>query len=326
MEAAIKEQLESIQFGEMQAVHNMALVPLVLAPKRGPRYITLDEALAGQLVSVGEVDSGGSVPELRVVNRADLSVLLLDGEELAGAKQNRVLNTSILLGKKSETVIPVSCTEAGRWSYTSAGFGASGVVMPPALRAPKARSVTSSLRAHRSFRSDQRQVWDGIADQTARASVRSPSGAMRDAFTARQQELDDYVAGFPCNEGQHGLLVFIGGRVVGFDVVSRAEAYAQLHGKLVRSYAMDALLARDRGHGQGSPEAARAFVASSTQCEGERHKSVGQGWDHRFMGEGLVGSALVHMERVVHAAFFRASEADKAGRMSSHGQRRRFRL
>ena len=43
---------------------------------------------------ITEVSEGGSVPELRVVNKGDARILVLDGEELRGAKQNRVLNTT----------------------------------------------------------------------------------------------------------------------------------------------------------------------------------------------------------------------------------------
>jgi len=43
------------------------------------------------------------VPELLVINQGERAVLLVDGEELVGAKQNRVLNTSVLVRGKSET-------------------------------------------------------------------------------------------------------------------------------------------------------------------------------------------------------------------------------
>ena len=39
----------------------------------------------------------GSVPELRFVNECGAPVLLLDGEELVGAKQNRIINLTILV-------------------------------------------------------------------------------------------------------------------------------------------------------------------------------------------------------------------------------------
>ena len=49
-------------------------------------------------------------------------VLLVDGEELIGAKQNRVLNLSILIPAKQRCVIPICCVEAGRWRAASREF------------------------------------------------------------------------------------------------------------------------------------------------------------------------------------------------------------
>ena len=76
----------------------------------------------------------GSVPELLVENMGDIRVLFIEGEELVGAKQNRILNTSILVAAKSKTKIPVSCVEQGRWGYKSKFFGSSGSHSPSKLR------------------------------------------------------------------------------------------------------------------------------------------------------------------------------------------------
>ncbi|HNQ01602.1 MAG TPA: hypothetical protein PKN59_04855, partial [Syntrophales bacterium] len=68
-----------------------------------------------------------------------------------------------------------------------------------------------------------------------------------------------------------------------------------------------------------------AFLAEALACTGQRFKSVGHGWDFRLEGKGMVGSALVYNKALVHAAFFRVTEAEKAGRMSGLSRRRGFR-
>ena len=68
------------------------------------------------------MDAAGSVPELLAHNPLDASVLLYDGEELIGAKQNRILNVTVLVAAASETRIPVSCVEEGRWRARSRHF------------------------------------------------------------------------------------------------------------------------------------------------------------------------------------------------------------
>jgi hypothetical protein len=222
-------------------------------------------------------------------------------------------------------VVPVSCTEHGRWSYMSAEFAASDAVMSPTLRSRKVRSVSEFLEAARQYRSDQRDVWDSVAGLAAEARVSSSTGAMHDVYRAREADLEAYLKAFPTVDGQKGVLVMIAGKPVGFDLISRPEAYARLHGKLVKSYAMDALFSRDRDGEEPSADAARLFMKEAAGCRGMAHKSVGHGQDHRFQGKAMVGSALVYRQAVIQAAFFRARESDEVGRMSSLGSRRRFR-
>src|SRR5262249_9622956 len=86
------------------------------------RYTTMDEAMAAQTLEVTEVNEIGSVPTLKVANRADMMAFLMAGEQLIGAKQNRVLNVSIMVPAQTTLAVPVSCVEAGRWSHGSTQF------------------------------------------------------------------------------------------------------------------------------------------------------------------------------------------------------------
>jgi len=71
-------------------------------------YLTLDQALGGGWAEITEISEQGSVPELRVTNKGAKAVFILDGEELVGSKQNRVVNLSILVPATSKLTIPVS--------------------------------------------------------------------------------------------------------------------------------------------------------------------------------------------------------------------------
>ena len=96
MKEIMKEQLEALKFGEIQIHKHVAVLPIMNANGSVMDYWTMKEAMGHNFLTVTEVTEGGHVPELKVINKGDKPVLLLDGEELAGAKQNRVLNTTIL--------------------------------------------------------------------------------------------------------------------------------------------------------------------------------------------------------------------------------------
>jgi hypothetical protein len=325
MENAVKSRLQSVRFAQAQVYKNIAIVPLV-APADGTfQYRTLGEALGSSDLAITEVSATGSVPELMVVNRGDKSVLLIDGEELAGAKQNRVLNTSILLKEVSETKIPVSCTEQGRWAYTSKAFSESGNVMAYKSRSRKTRSVQFSLEASAGHKSDQGEVWHGIAELQAKACAPSPTSAMSDVYKARQEELHKCDEIFKTVDNQIGLVAFIDGTPAGADLVSLPAAYVKLHPKLVRSYALEALLNPKQQTPLDDTIAthARQFLDEIAAAEQRPFPSIGHGTDYRFKGKALAGTALVHENEVIHAAFFRLDGPEQPDRMASYQFRRR---
>ena len=138
--------VRDLQPGQPLMHANLTLVPLAGGEGHGPDYLLAAEAVGAGLLTVTETSEAGSVPELLATSTADRPVLLLDGEELVGAKQNRILNTTVLLPPKSKIRIPVSCVEQGRWRHVSPDFK-TGPVSPSRMRARKSRDVHSSLRA-----------------------------------------------------------------------------------------------------------------------------------------------------------------------------------
>jgi hypothetical protein len=326
MELIISDFLSKLEFGELRIFNNMGVIPLFSPIDGTLQYLTLKEALEKRLLTITEVSQSGSVPELKVVNKAEIPVLFLDGEELAGAKQNRVLNTTILLKENSETIIPVSCTEQGRWAYATSAFTESGHLMSHDLRAKKAFSVHQTLKEAVSYRGNQGEVWNGIDDLSTEMKVHSRTNAMRDVYENKKEDLEGYMKAFEYTPHQKGILVMINGRVMGFDILSLEPVYEALHPKLVKSYAMDALLQQGKEVEKNRVEKAERFIGEAGECKEEKFKSIGHGWDHRFEGPTIVGSALAHKEMVIHMAFFGTTESERVGRMSSASRRRRYRV
>jgi len=325
MDPIIAKYIASFKFGELQCYRNMAVIPLLTSLDGSPEYLTLKEALEQKKLKITEVSQQGTVPEIKVMNDADIPVLLLDGEEVVGAKQNRVLNTTILLKEKSETIIPVSCTERGRWAYSSREFADSDTVMSTRLRSIKARTVSDTLADSQEYRSDQGTVWTAIHELSMDADAQSETGAMKAVFEGKKKDLDAFLAAFVSAPEQKGLLAFMDGEVVGCDYISLQSAYSLLHPKLIKSYAVDALMQKEPNTCQPDVKKAESFLANVVECQEKRYESIGKGWDYRFEGKALVGSALKFGKKVIHLAFFAVSESDKSGEMAGYRRRTRFR-
>ena len=305
----IATRLAQVTLGEPQTCHNLTLYPLLAEGPDQPGYQLLDAALAAGSARVTEVSESGSVPQLRFINDGDLPILLLDGEELIGAKQNRILNLSVLAPAHRTIVIPVSCVEAGRWDARSAEFAPARRAHFAAGRAHKARDVSESLRRRGTRESDQGRVWADIAEKSRRFGIDSPTRAAAALYEGQGERLDDFQGAIAPQPGQCGALFAVAGRVVGLDLFDSPATLAAALPKLVESHALDALDRAD-ATAPATPADPGAWLHAIAQAATERFPAVGEGEDWRLRATDLTGGALVKADQVIHLCAFHRAAAD----------------
>lgn len=303
----------TIQLGEPIEYRGVVIAPLF--PRRQPRaaYVTLDEAVPLGF-RVTEIDFAGSVPQLLAVNPLDHDVLLYDGEELVGAKQNRILNVTVLVAARSEPHIPVSCVEEGRWHARSAAFAPARHHAYPELRRRKAERLAADPLA---LGVAQQAVWDEVRAKSARNGVRSETLAAADIYSAREDELAGLRAAFPLQPGQAGA-VFRAAGAVCLDFVSRPDAFARLYSKLLEGYLLDAIELLD-----GEPAGLEAFLAAVEGARRSGRPSAGLGDDLRLRGDGVVGSGLELEGELIQLCAFSSQDGGGQPAVIARPSRRR---
>ena len=300
----IQESLAGLKLGSPQVHLNLALFPLLDELDRAPDYLLLDEALERRVAHVTEVSGEGRVPELAFENTSSEKILLVDGDELVGAKQNRILNLTILVGVGQKIVVPVSCVEQGRWSYRSRDFRSAGRSLFGKARAKKVQRVSESLRSSGDRRANQSEIWADVAEKAEYLHVDSSTMSMGDIYEGRGSQLNAYVKAFRAEPRQRGAVVAIDGKPVGLELFDSSTVFARYLEKLLRSYALDAIETAAGKPLAPSEADVRRFLDSIQAAAAERFTALGEGEDIRLTGKGIAGGALASQGRVVHLAGF----------------------
>jgi hypothetical protein len=298
----IAESLSGLALGAPQVHLNLSVFPLIAQSDDAPSYVLLDDALEKKLAKVTEVSGAGSVPELALENSSAERILLVDGDQLIGAKQNRIVNISILVGAGKRIVIPVSCVEQGRWRYKSDSFSSSNSALFAKARASKMSQVSASLRSTGARSSNQGQIWAAVAEKASTLGHMSETMAMEDLYEKRTSDLADYARSFRAEPRQRGAVVAIDGQIAGMELFDSASAFARYFEKLVRSYAMDAVETKKDKPVVAAEQDVRRFLESLKLATAERFAALGEGEDIRLSGDRIEGGALMAEGRVVHLA------------------------
>ncbi len=298
-EMKLNEVLENYELGSPESMGVLTVYPILQLRETKAELVDIDEAIEKGWITVTEVSESGSVPELKLVNRSDRTIIIFDGEELVGAKQNRMVNVTIVVAPHSSLVIPVSCVEQGRWSHQSRHFDA-GEFAYPSLRRDKFQRVTANLRQNIGHQADQGMVWEEIASKAARMGVQSETGAMRDV--ADRFHVDDEAIRQKVRHAgrQTGYLAFIRQGFAGGDIFPTGEISRRKFYKLMRSYNLDSLDAAARFpllEADDVFEQIRSSVAEPVE-------SIGAGEDFRFENDHIQGAVTLFRGRFAHLTVF----------------------
>jgi len=313
----ITSYLKAAKLARKQHYKNLTLFPLLASDSNKPDYFTLEQAFDRGVVQITEMDQTGSVPELRLLNKGKKKVLIVEGEELLGAKQNRIVNATFLVAGKSEVIIPVSCVEQGRWRYDSDSFVSGNKMMHASLRRSHQMDVKSSLKQGRGYRSNQGKIWDDISGKLDRMKVSTPTAAMADVYDSYGDKLDEYLKAFGLIEWQTGAIFAINSQILGLECFGCSDTFSRFFTKLVKSYALDALdnITGPRKDESVPPEKARRFMRSIEKSKKEIHPSIGLGETVMFGSRSISGTALVEEDRVLHLSAFKKDHGHGSNRV-----------
>jgi hypothetical protein len=281
-------------------------------------FVPLARALEAGWLEVGEVSQAGSVPHARVANRGGEAVLVLFGEELVGAKQNRIANASFLIPARSEVVIDVSCVEHGRWGRVRRDrFGVADALLSAKLRRKMSTSVRMARAAGGGFRADQGEVWDEVAERVSFSRADAPTAAYADYYRSRRTDVEEIARAFHAVPGQVGFVAAAGDEILGLEAIGSPVVFQEVFARLLRGYAIDAVdvgfLREREAHGGPRPPAPRfdapePFLAAVAAAPVRPSPSLGLGTDLRVEGDELAGCALVD-GTVVHLTAYPAEVA-----------------
>ncbi len=289
-----------IRVGEPVRHEALSVFPLFAGVASPVEYLLSDEGIGNGTVTVEEVSEGGSVPNLLVENRGDIRILFIEGEELVGAKQNRVLNTSVLIAARSKVTIPVSCVEAGRWAYKSRHFGSGGTHSPSKLRCLLKMSVSDSLRQGGGHTSDQGKVWAEVARQQKSLGTSSGTRAMSDTFENYKERVAEFQGKLKYVDGASGVAVAIGKKIVAVDMFDKPSTCQKVWNRLLSGFVLDAQEAKSDEIQAGAAEV-KEMLNTTSGMSWVKAEPVGEGEEYRAeSGADLHASALTFHESPVH--------------------------
>lgn len=301
----LAEWLGALQPAPGRRAGTIDVTPLLHPGPHAEPFLLLHEALENGSLEVVE-QGDGVVNTVLARNLADRPVLVLEGESIVGAKQNRVITLDVVLGPGDEIPLPVGCVEQGRWHHTSPSFSHSESPVEPAMRASTSREMSASGRV------DQARLWKDVGSRLRSKQVASSSSDYFEYVAQRRHEMQEFLRDLQPLPDQVGVLVLLDGRLLGLDLLGHPANWASLSTRLMKSYVLAGLdVPRPPGSAPADPPAdshplenVQSWLGRVAAAGVRSRPGAGHGTQLAIEAPGLVGGGLWWKDHVAHLAVF----------------------
>lgn len=293
-----------VELGPTSKIHGLGIVSLLCGegPFEFPDLALVEDAVSKSFVRITETSDRGEVPVLRVDNSGHQPVIILEGEELIGGKQNRVVNITVIVKAGCGLNIPVSCMEAGRWAFRRREFDSGQALFRAKSRAIQKESVMACLSTGRGFRSDQRAVWNEVNESLEATGATSASSDFRASRERMSHRIEEFVTGFTMADRQIGAVFMSSAGILGMELLATSDLFRRASDKIVRSFAFEVLSEenlKDIREGEAKSWWDKVLAAPIST-----HPSPGSGQVVKLDDPDLIGSGLYWNNVVVHLSCF----------------------
>ena len=286
----------NIQLLKPQVYENITVFPL----KSDRSYIdiiSLKKGLELGLVKVKECEQS-QVNTLIVENNAVTPLILIDGEEVVGGDQNRIVNSTILIDANSKMKVSVSCSEKNRWAYKSE-FKQSEYIANYNTRRAKEFASRSSEKF-------QNVIWSSIDTLEEVNSFSSPTSAMEESYDHMKLKLNDIINNFNVVDNQNGILIMVDGEIKGFELLFNSEIYKDFHSKIQKSYLIDCDIKQTVSTVDNS--VVEDIIQKALNSTFDKKDSKGLEDAYVFDNYDGLGTLYIFKNQIIHWSFFKKDE------------------
>ena len=288
--------------------NNLSVFFLSTEEKKVDNFLCFSEALKKDLVSVNEVNERGSVRYLKLSNKSNQKILVLESEVITGnaLKQDRVVDRTTLIPENTTIMLQVKCCEKNRWSPAVAN----NLSVSDTLFFSKGR-LDNSIDIYEKSKTDQFKIWDNISERLKDFKIRSFTGSTEEIYQKRKKDIEDLLLSFKPKFNSLGVAIAIGNRIISIDIFSDSNIFNFYFPKILRSVIIDSYTKKPYQNFI-CKENVYKLLRQFEKAVKKLHKSPGGclGEEIKFSNNQVVGSYLQYNDMMIHFSGFLKDSPD----------------